>query len=252
VPHPVDAIFHLAAQSSGEISHDDPLRDFDVNARGTLGLLQWAEARGVKRFLHASSMAVYGPTPAAASEDAPLQPRSFYGAGKIAAEAYVRLHGVRGMTVTIFRMFNVYGSGQNMENLRQGMASIYMAFLLREEPIVVKGSLDRFRDFIHVNDVVDVWLTALTHPGAAGRTFNVGTGRRTTVRDLVDTLGRVFGFAAGACPHVVVDGTAGDISGNVADIAAAQAALGWAPRVDLYDGLAEMAQWARGIALADR
>ena len=124
---PFDAVFHLGAQSSGEISHLSPARDFDVNARGTLLLLRWAEASRVSRFLHASSMAVYGPVEGPVLETAPTQPGSYYGVSKVAGEAAVRFFAARGLQTTTFRMFNVYGPGQNLGNLRQGMVSIYLA-----------------------------------------------------------------------------------------------------------------------------
>ena len=245
LPSSVDAVLHLAAQPSAEISHDDPLRDFDVNARGTLRLLQWAEHQGITRFLHASSMAVYGATDGIAREDTPLRPGSFYGAGKVAAEAYVSLFARRGMRTTSFRMFNVYGSGQDLANMRQGMASIYMAFLLRGEPVVVKGSLDRFRDLVHVSDVADAWIRSIDDSRADGKIYNVGTGRKSTVADMLDALGRAFGYGKGQCPATVVAGTAGDIHGNVADISAIRGDLGWEPATTLEAGIAEMAAWAK-------
>lgn len=245
LPQSIDAVLHLAAQPSAEISHDDPLRDFDVNARGTLRLLQWAERSGISRFLHASSMAVYGATNGTVDERAPLQPGSFYGAGKVAAEAYVSLFGRRGMQTTIFRMFNVYGSGQNLANLRQGMASIYMAYLLRGEPVMVKGSLDRFRDLVHVSDVAEAWLMSLADARSHGKIYNVGTGRKSTVAEMLDALGRAFGFAPGQCPATVVAGTAGDIHGNVGDVSALMQDLGWRPTMSLEAGIAEMAAWAK-------
>lgn len=240
-----DAILHFAAQSSGEISHDDPVRDLDINARGTLQLLLWAEARGISRVLHASSMAVYGASGTVLREDAPLQPGSFYGAGKVAAEAYVNLFARRGMRTTAFRMFNVYGSGQNLANLRQGMVSIYLAYLLRGEPVLVKGSLDRFRDLIHVSDVAAAWIAAIEAPATFGKTYNLGTGRRTTVAEMLDALGVAFGCAPGQCPRRVVESTPGDILGNVGDITAITTDLGWRPAMTLEAGIAEMAAWAR-------
>jgi len=240
-----DVVFHFGAQPSAEVSTEDPLRDFDSNARGTFLLLRWCESRGIRRVLHASSMAVYGESDGPIAETAPLLPRSFYGTSKLAGEAYARIFGLRGLDVTIFRMFNVYGSGQNLANLRQGMASIYLAYLLDDQPIHVKGSLDRFRDFVHVTDVVDAWLATVEAPVTFGKAYNVGTGRRTTVRELVDALGVAYGFPRGECPVRVEGATGGDIQGNVADMSAMQRDLGWQSKVTLEDGLAEMVAWAK-------
>lgn len=245
---PFDAILHLGAQSSGEVSHADPMRDFDVNARATLRLLRWAETHGVPRFLYASSMAVYGPVGGPVSETAPPRPRSYYGVSKVAAETAVRFFGDRGLGTTVFRMFNVYGPGQNLANLRQGMLSIYLAYLLRGEPVVVKGALDRYRDFVHVDDVAGAWLTALDDPRAHGGVYNLGTGRPTTVAGLLDLLGRAFGHPAGGCPIVRADPTPGDMHGSVADITLIRTTLDWTPAVALADGIEEVVHWARSAA----
>jgi UDP-glucose 4-epimerase len=237
---------HFGGQSSGEVSHEDPLLDFDVNARGTLLLLRWCERHGIKRVLFPSSQTVYGPSIGPLVEDAPKDFHSFYGASKSAAEGYLNLFGRRGGAPTIFRLFNVYGPGQNLANLRQGMVSIYLAFLLKGAPILVKGPLERFRDFVYVDDVVDVWLKALETPASYGRTYNVGSGRKTSVRELLDGLTEAYGCAPEAYPIVQAEGTPGDIAGNFADISRARRELGWEPRVDLPEGLRRMVAWAQG------
>jgi UDP-glucose 4-epimerase len=240
----IDAILHLAAQSSGEISHADPIADFDTNARGTFLLLRWAERVGIKRFLFASSMAVYGSTQGPVAEDQPAAPVSFYGASKAAAETIVSLFGRHGGAPTIFRLFNVYGPGQNLDNLRQGMASIYLEQMLRGGPIVVKGSLDRYRDLVYIDDVVDAWLLALESPSSVGETYNVGTGQKTTVRSLVDGLLRSAGHAPGAIPVTIATGTPGDVHGSVANVTHIVRDLGWTPRLGLDEGLHQMVAWA--------
>ena len=242
-----DAVLHLGAQSSGEVSHTDPVRDFDVNARGTLLLLQWCRQTGVQRFLHASSMAVYGPVEGRVAETALPNPWSHYGVSKAAAETAVRFFDRGGLRTTVFRMFNVYGPGQNLANLRQGMVSIYLSYLLRGEPVLVKGPLDRYRDFVHVDDVADAWLSALADPHAEGRLYNLGTGRQTTVAQLLDALGIAFGHPPGACPLLVGEGTPGDLHGNVADISRIRQELGWSPSVGLHAGINDMVRWARGL-----
>lgn len=244
-PKEVDAVLHLGAQSSGEISHEDSVHDFDVNARGTLLLLRWCERYGIQRFLYASSMAIYGPSESPLSEGSPHRPHSFYGASKIAAEGYVNLFGRNGGQPTIFRMFNVYGPGQNIGNLKQGMASIYLAYLLRGESVLVKGPFDRYRDFIYVDDVAIAWLAALDSPASVGGTYNIGSGQKTTVRELLDGLICAFGQEPATYPVVQGEGTAGDIMGSIADISAARRDLRWEPKMELSKGLKLMVDWAR-------
>ena len=244
-----DAVFHLAAQSSGEISHEDPVHDLNTNALGTLLLLEWCRRNEVPRFLFASSMAVYGLTDQMpVRENQSLEPHSFYGISKLAAEQYVRHYAHLGMQTTILRMFNVYGPGQNLTNLKQGMVSIYLAFLIQEEPVLVRGSLDRFRDFIYIDDVVDAWLACLDNPASHGRVYNLGSGRQTFVRELLPELIRAWGHDPSTYPVEQGEGTPGDQFGIYGDIAALCNEIGWQPNVDLTEGLRRMATWARKMS----
>ena len=139
-----DAVLHLAAQSSGQISHEKPQYDLMTNTLGTLLLLKWCAQRGINRLLYASSMSVYGNVePFPVVEKTHGQPCSFYGITKLASEHYIDYFRAQGMHTTILRMFNVYGPGQNLSNLKQGMVSIYLAYILKKEPVLVKGSKDR-------------------------------------------------------------------------------------------------------------
>lgn len=240
-----DAVVHLAAQSSGAISQKYPYADLQANVGATVLLSRWCIERAVPRFLFASSMTVYGdghsrPVP----EDTPCRPISYYGVSKLASENYLRLAASEGLSVNCFRLFNVYGRGQNIDNLHQGMASIYLAYLLDRVPVPVTGSLDRYRDFVHVDDVVDVMARALGKPLEPFNVFNVGTGKKTTVRELLAML-----VSAMKLPidHPIEEraGSPSDVFGSVADISRASKELGWQPRVLLDDGLADMVAWAR-------
>jgi len=242
---PYDALVHLAAQSSGAISQKYPYADLQANVGATLLLSRWCIERSVSRFLFASSMTVYGngyhaPIP----EDAPCRPISYYGVSKLASENYLRLAADEGLRVACFRFFNVYGRGQNIGNLYQGMVSIYLAYLLDAIPVPVTGSLERYRDFVHVDDVVDGLRRALDVPLAPFNVYNIGTGTKTTVRQLLAML-----VAATKLPsdHPIEEraGSASDVFGSIADIRCAAEQLAWKPRVQLDDGLADMVAWAR-------
>lgn len=237
----VEGIFHLAAQTSGEISFENPYADLQANVGGTLLLLDWCKSHDIRRFIFTSSMGVYGtgsdlPLP----ESAPCRPKSFYGIGKLAAENYTNLYGTLGLETTILRLFNVYGPMQNMDNMKQGMVSIYMSYLLKNEPILVKGNLDRFRDQTYVADVVDAQMLCLEKPISIDQTYNIATGTKTTVRKLIDTMLKVSGKTPGRYPVKLVDGTPGDIFGSYADVTKAKKELGWSSRFSLEDGIREM------------
>ena len=236
-----DAIFHIAGQSSGEISFDDPVYDLRTNAESTLHLLKFALKTGCRRFLYASTMSVYGIQPdAPVKETAPTAPQSFYGVGKLASEHYLRLYEQYGVRSTCLRLFNVYGPGQNMTNLRQGMVSIFMAMMLDSAHIHVKGSPDRYRDFVYIDDVVAAFLACLARPDSAGKALNIGGSGRVRVGDMVDMLRRLP-----ASPVTVEysGSTAGDIHGIHADRSLAGEYLGYAPSVTLDEGLARMYAW---------
>ncbi|MDD1662526.1 MAG: NAD-dependent epimerase/dehydratase family protein [Methanomicrobiales archaeon] len=246
-PGRIDAVLHLAAQSSGEISNEHPDLDLRINTLGTLLLLLFCLRRRIPRFLYASSMAVYGdPACNPVSEGEPVRPLSFYGISKLASEMYVNHFGSGGLATTCFRMFSVYGPGQNLENMKQGMVSIFMAYLLEGKPVHVKGSGDRFRDFIYVDDVVEAWIRALDNPATYGKVYNLGTGVRTPVRELVREEILAFGLNPDRYRVNYSGSTPADQFGLYADISNLEKDLGWKPVISLNLGISRMVSWARG------
>ena len=243
---PYEAVYHIAGQSSGEISFDDPVYDLQTNAQSTLLLLKFALKSGCRRLLYASTMSVYGDQPdRPVAEDAACRPKSFYGVGKLASEHYLRIYEQYGVRSTALRLFNVYGPGQNMANLRQGMVSIYLAQALKDRAIHVKGAPDRFRDFVFIDDVVAAFRACEGLKAAHGKTFNVCSGRKTTVRELLELLLPCLPFPV----STRFEGeTPGDMFGIRGDTAALRAAAGWEARTPLPDGLRAMTAWALDAA----
>jgi len=241
LPRDCRRVLHLAGQSSGEISFDDPVADLEKNTVSTLNLIRYGIENGVERLVYASSMSVYGPVEnEPISESHACRPLSCYGVGKHAAEGYLRVYQSK-LPFVALRMFNVYGPGQDMSNLRQGMVSIYLAQALANGRIEVKGSTDRFRDFIYINDVVEAWFRATTYPSALGQTLNLGTGVMTTVGALLE---KVCELVPGSS-YFVQGATPGDQSGIFADISALKHCLGLGPFTSLDAGLQEFVDWAR-------
>lgn len=237
-----DAIYHIAGQSSGEVSYDDPVYDLHSNAQSTLQLLRHALEVGCQRLIYAGTMSVYGAQPdAPVSEAAATKPTSFYGVGKLASEHYLRLYESHGIRSTVLRLFNVYGPGQNMKNLRQGMVSIYLAQAIESRRIVVKGDPSRYRDHVYIDDVVDAFLSCERRPEAFGCVFNVCSGRRTTVQSLLDAIASALG---GGIEVELKPGTPGDVFGIFGDPGAIERALGWRAKVTLEDGLERFVAWA--------
>jgi UDP-glucose 4-epimerase len=240
-----DAIAHLAAQSSGAIGQADPYADMRVNIGATVLLSRWALQRRIPRFLYTSSMTVYGQgNREPVDESARCSPISYYGVSKLAAENYLRLAAAEGISVTCFRLYSVYGRGQNLGNLYQGMVSIYLAYLLQNVAVPVTGSFDRYRDFVHVDDVVDALMLAISRPAAPSPVYNIGVGRKTTVRQLLCLLIAAMGLPEN---HPVEEcaGSVSDVFGSVANERRARNELGWSPRVPLKAGLDDMVGWAK-------
>ncbi len=234
-----DAVFHLAGQSSGEGSFADPDYDFRSHVFSTFKLLEWGKEIGINRFIYASSMAVYGdPVYLPVDENHPLNPKTFYAAAKISAETYINLYQTLGINTTIFRLFSIYGPGQNLTNKRQGMISIFLSYMLQSDPIIVKGSPERFRDFTYIDDVVDLWLMALDNQVTFGRSYNIATGVKTTVKGLLNHLKISFGNQY--YPIRIMGGTPGDQFGIVGDITQISNDLKWKARIDLKTGIDKM------------
>jgi UDP-glucose 4-epimerase len=235
LPKTITHVFHLAAQSSGEISFEDPLYDIQTNTISTLELLKWSLKNKVKKFIFASSMNVYGQVnDKPINEDSLVNPESFYGVGKTASENYIKIFADLGLNSTILRLFNVYGPGQNLDNLKQGMLSIYIAYLLKNKPVLVKGSLERFRDFVYIDDVVDSFIKSIDY-NKNNDIFNICTGTRTSVKEALDALFVIF-----KKPNykIINKGeTPRDQFGIYGSNDKAKNLLGWHPQINLNQGL---------------
>lgn len=243
----VDVVYHIAAQSSARVSHEAPFDELRDNVAATVRLLEYCRRVGVRKVVFTSSMAVYGEAEDGQplAEDGPLRPMSIYGVDKLAGELYLQAYRQFGLTHTVFRLFNVYGPYQNMDNLKQGMVSIYLRYIHDGVELPVTGALMRYRDFVFVDDVVDALELGLHDPATDNATFNVGTGRKTTVGELIDVIATEYGYAPGAYPVRPVGGHPGDVFGSVAAIGKL-AALGWKPRYSLREGVARMVAWWQG------
>jgi len=240
-----DAIFHMAGQSGGMTSFDNPVYDLDSNVASTLLLLNYAKETGCKTFIYASSMSVYGdqnPCPVTEASGK-LQPKTFYAVGKIASENYMKMYSDQfGIKCTALRFNNTYGRGQNMENLRQGMVSIFIAMAIRDRHIHVLGDKNRFRDFVHVSDTVSACILAEKgNEDDLFNVYNVATNRKTTCEELIDCMRVYFPFKITA---EYKGSTPGDQFGIFCDYSKINNAIGWEPKVKLEDGLKDMIEWA--------
>lgn len=239
-----DAIIHIAGQSSGEVSFENPVYDLQTNTQSTIMLLDYAKKTGCKKFVYASSMSTYGDhEDPFVNEDTKTVPKSFYAVGKIASEHYMRIFSGYGICATALRFFNVYGIGQNMTNLKQGMASIFMAMAIKDRHVLVKGSKDRFRDFVYIDDVADAVLKAVDRDGSVKpyECYNVSTGVKQTVEQVINTICQNLPFDVSV---EYTGGTPGDQHGIYGDGSKIKNDLGWEPKIDFKTGIKMMTQWA--------
>ena len=233
-----EAIFHFGAQIDVRKSAADPAFDAQVNVGGTINMLEAAKAAGAKRFVNSSTGgAIYGegqqiPAP----EDHPVVPEAPYGISKFCAEQYIdfyrRFHDVPAVSL---RYGNVYGPRQDPLG-EAGVIAIFCGKLLAREQATIFGDGEQTRDYVHVNDVVAANLAAVEHPDAAGP-YNVGTGRQTSVLELVDSLKRIGGDEGAAFDVQHADARPGEVQHIALDTTRAGQEIGWQARVGLDEGL---------------
>lgn len=214
-----DGIYHIGGQSSGEISYEDPEYDLNTNTLSTLKLLQYCVQTGCKKFVYASTMSVYGEYNGKEqfNENDETKPKSFYAVGKLASEKYMEIFSKQfGINFVSLRYFNVYGPGQNLDNMKQGMVSIYLKQFLddRFDKVVVKGDTNRFRDLIYIDDVVSITIEAMKNPKYNNKILNVGTGKKTTVEDILSLIKKYINSTKEV---IIAQGTPGDQYGIYAD-----------------------------------
>jgi UDP-glucose 4-epimerase len=242
----VDCVFHLAAQVTIRGSFDRFYEDLDTNVMGTARLLKAADPAAVKCFVLASSMAVYADAddPRPIDERHPTNPLSPYGLGKLAAEGVGRqILNARGIPFTALRFFNTFGPGQTYTPY-VGVITIFVTQLLRGEPPIIFGDGEQRRDFVHVDDIVAGVLAA---PGRAPGTYNLGTGRGTSLNQLAHLLTTRINPAL-TPQHAPAP--AGELRYSIADISAARRTLGYEPArtldLDVDGVIADIAERSGG------
>jgi len=243
-----DVIFHEAAIVSVPFSVEHPQESHDVNIQGTLNVLQAARQTGTRRVVFASSAAIYGEEPTLPKSEAMRpEPMSPYGVEKITGEHYLatwsKLFGVE--TVAL-RYFNVFGPRQDPKSPYSGVISIFVDRILAGRPLTFFGDGSQSRDFVYVANVVDANILAATRPseGISGRAFNVACGKRTTLLELASLIERAAGRTV---ERSFAEPRAGDIKDSVATIDRARADLGYAPAVDVEEGLRRLVDYVRAV-----
>jgi UDP-glucose 4-epimerase len=232
----VDCVYHLAARVLVSESILYPSAYNEVNAGGTVSVMEAMRDAGVRRVVLASSGAVYGEQAhQPVREDQTPNPQSPYAVSKLAAEHYVRTIGALwGMETVILRIFNAYGPGQNLPVSHPPVVPRFLQQTMRGGSLVIFGGGAQTRDFVYVDDVVDAMVAAATASDVDRRTVNIGSGTRTSVNDLATVVAEVVGQEAELL-HSPAE--SGGVSHLCADISLARRLLGYEPRVELRQGL---------------
>ena len=232
----IDWVFHKAAVASVPKTVNDPVGSSAVNYQGTLHLLEAARNNNVKRFVFASSAALYGDEPTLPKVESmcpvTLSP---YAVDKLASEfacgMYTTLYGLE--TVCL-RYFNVYGPKQDPSSPYSGVISIFTDKLKNKEVPSIFGDGEQTRDFVFVSDVVEANMKAITTQEGVGQFYNIATGNKITLNKLLGILCEIYNIDFNVNYEKVRQG---DIKESYALIKKANSVLKWSPEVELEQGL---------------
>jgi UDP-glucose 4-epimerase len=240
-----EAIFHLAAQVDVRRSVADPAFDARTNIEGTINVLDAARNVEARVINVSTGGAIYGdvdqiPSPETV-EPAPEAP---YGQSKYNAERYLRLYRrLFGLSTATVRLGNVYGPRQDPMG-EAGVIAIFCGKLESGERPKIYGTGKQTRDYVFVGDVVRALLAVLDHPEAHDE-YNVGTGRESSVLDIVEGLKP---YADGSFEPEFAEARLGEMERSCLDVTRAREELGWAAEVELPEGLRRTVDWAKSAA----
>ena len=209
-----EIIYHLAAQSGGESAYDNPREDYLTNGFGTFEIAKLAKKINVKHFIYSSSVAVYGSHPKKKiTEKSLINPDSIYGISKYIGEMFInQILGSTKIKTTILRIFNTYGPGENLDFLKKGMVSIYCSYIWKKKPIIVKGSLKRFRNLNYIDDCVQILIKTLNNNKLKkNEIINLSSGKVFTVKEIIHQIVKINNYKK--YKIIVQSGTPGDSFG---------------------------------------
>ncbi len=232
-------IFHLAAQVGNVLSLENPQASMEINAGGTINVVNACKENKIKSLIYSSSCAIFGETHyTPIDEKHPLNPVSPYGVSKLAGEQIcLALGNYHGINAACLRYFNVYGKNQSF-NPYGNVLPIFAGRIAKNQEIIIYGDGNQTRDFIEVRDVVAANILAFEKQAAG--VYNIGTGKASTVNDLVKCVKEAAGKevkAIGKPPR------AGEVRDSVADISKAKKELGFSPKITLKQGVRDYFEW---------
>jgi nucleoside-diphosphate-sugar epimerase len=242
----VDYLMHQAAIPSVPKSVMDPLGSNRANIDGTVNVLVAARDAKVKRVVYAASSSAYGDTPTLPKQEAMApDPISPYAVAKLASEHYmVSFFRCYGLETVSLRYFNIFGPRQDPTSPYSGVLAKFITQMIRGEQPTIHGDGEQSRDFTYIDNAVEANLLACKAPAdrAAGKVFNVATGRRVTLNE---TFKLLQGLTSYSGPAKYSTSREGDVKHSLADISKAEAGLGYKPVVHFEEGLRKTVEWYR-------
>jgi UDP-glucose 4-epimerase len=230
-----DYVFHQAAQAGVRISVENPSKPHEVNATGTLNILEAAINADVKKVINASSSSVYGKVEYLPfDEKHPTQPVSPYGVSKLLAEHYCRvfeeLYGLKSVSL---RYFTVYG-----QRMRPDLAiNIFTKAALKNEPITIFGNGNKTRDFTYVDDIVAANILCIDRGSGV---YNIGGGHSISINELAS---KIIEINKSKSEIIHIDKVKGDVEHTLANSQKAENEIGWKPETTIETGLRRYAEW---------
>jgi UDP-glucose 4-epimerase len=236
----IDYIFHLAGQVNHIDSLRDPLRDLDINCRGTLVLLEACLKHNRRAVIvFSGTRGQYGPsTRLPVSEDHPMNPKGMYAITNLTAEKMLRVyHEVHGIRSVALRITNTFGPRHQMKHDQYGVVNWFVRRALSRETIDVMGDGRIIRDYLYVDDTVRALLDVGIEPACYGEVYNVGGGEPTSFLQLAKLVVELAGEGTYRFADFSQERKALEPGDYVADITKIGAAVGWRPTISIADGL---------------
>jgi len=243
-----DYIFHLAGQVSHVDSVVDPFTDVDININGTLSVLEACrEFNPGARIIFSGTRGQYGPSvKLPVDEKAPTNAKGIYAVSNLAAEKIILMyHEVHHLPGICLRISNTFGPRHQMKHNRYGVVNWFIRLALDDQAIPIMGDGRILRDFLYVDDLVDVLVLAASSKQAYGHLFNVGSGVPVDFRTLGETIVRLTG--SGRCEFVPFSEERKQLEPGhyYADIGKIKNILGWEPQISLEEGLRRTIEYYR-------
>ena len=237
--HNIDTVYHLAASADVFLSINNPEKVYKINVLASIALVRACKKAGVKKPAFASTSAVFGePKYLPVDEDHDTNPISPYGLSKLGFEQYLNYFSIdTDMSITVFRLPNVYGPRQRPD-LEGGVIAIFYGLMKQSQPIHMFGDGQQTRDWVYVDDIANAFYKALKNHEKFN-IFLLGSNTETSLNDLVACLVNVTGYKENPQYGAI---RAGDIKNMVMTYSKAQQSLNWTPGTTLSEGIAKLAK----------